>query len=135
MSVTVDLQKIIHIQVIGETGTGKTEVLAVIEKALRDHYGSRTLIVSGSLANERELFGDPLHEGRAQCVNPSRTVFVLEESNLPRAPAQIPLGAPIEQTNAPKVTFAEIDTSTACVAPSADPAPEMKMKRMPKVKK
>lgn len=66
---------LIEIRVIGPTGSGKSDVLEVIEHALRDAYGPCTMVASYDLAAERNLV--------AELKKPhiSRTVFVLTEQN------------------------------------------------------
>ena len=51
------MSKVIEIVVIGGTGSGKSHVLELIDKALRDGYGPHVQVVSRDLALERALGG------------------------------------------------------------------------------
>ena len=66
------MSKVIEIVVIGGTGSGKSHVLELIDKTLRDSYGPHVQIVSRELSQERAL-GSP---GSAPS---SDTVFELKE--------------------------------------------------------
>lgn len=65
----------IEIRVIGPTGSGKSDVMEVIEHALRDTYGPHTMVASHDLSLERNL-GSP---GAKPTVK--NTVFVITEKN------------------------------------------------------
>lgn len=78
------MKKIIEIKVTGATGTGKTEVVQVIENALKDFYGPHTQVVSYDLSLEKASApkGDVLGEAKAtgQCCKQQDTVFILSET-------------------------------------------------------
>ncbi|MDF3842699.1 hypothetical protein P3W55_13365 [Pseudomonas citronellolis] len=65
----------IEIRVIGPTGCGKSDVLEVIEHALRDAYGPCAMVASYDLAKERNQVAE-LKKPRI-----SSTVFVITEQN------------------------------------------------------
>jgi energy-coupling factor transporter ATP-binding protein EcfA2 len=67
------MTKVIEIVVIGATGSGKSHVLDVIDRALRAEYGHHVQIVSHDLSYERGL-GSP---GAKPSV--SDTIFSLKE--------------------------------------------------------
>ena len=50
--------KTIQINVKGETATGKSHILTVIEKALKAEYGNDLMIASRSLELERRMIRD-----------------------------------------------------------------------------
>lgn len=66
------MSKVIEIVVIGATGTGKSNVLAVIDAALREAYGPHTQVVSRELSLDRGL-GSPSDKPSAD------TIFSLRE--------------------------------------------------------
>ncbi len=66
------MSKVIEIVVIGGTGSGKSHLLELIDKALRDSYGPHVQIVSRELSQERGL-GSP---GSAPSAD---TIFELKE--------------------------------------------------------
>lgn len=70
---------IIHIEVTGETGTGKTSLLAFIEKALKNE---EYLTVSPELESERRMASQASVEKNMPDKNSS--VIVLSETNVPR---------------------------------------------------
>lgn len=72
--------KSIEINVGGCTGTGKTHVLSVIEKALREAYGDEAVIVSKELQTERDLLGS---DENFHKPNVRDTTFRLTEQNQP----------------------------------------------------
>ncbi|MCY1444769.1 hypothetical protein D9M71_612550 [compost metagenome] len=45
----------IEIRVLGPTASGKSDVMEVIEHALKDAYGPHTMVVSHDLARDRAL--------------------------------------------------------------------------------
>jgi len=67
------VSKVIEILVIGEVGSGKSHVLALIDKALRAEYGHHVQIASHDLSCERGL-GSPGTKPRV-----SETIFSLRE--------------------------------------------------------
>lgn len=67
------MTKVIEILVIGDTGSGKSHVLELIDKALRDGYGPHVQITSHDLSLERGL-GSPGEKPRV-----SDTIFNLRE--------------------------------------------------------
>ena len=67
------MTKVIEILVIGDTGSGKSHVLELIDKALRDGYGPHVQIASHDLSLERGL-GNPGEKPRV-----SETIFNLRE--------------------------------------------------------
>lgn len=67
------MTKVIEIVVIGGTGSGKSHVLELIDKALRAEYGHRVQIASHDLSCERGL-GSPGTKPRV-----SETIFSLKE--------------------------------------------------------
>lgn len=67
------MSKVIEIVVIGGTGTGKSHVLELIDKALRAEYGHHVQIASHDLSCERGL-GSPGEKPRV-----SDTIFSLRE--------------------------------------------------------
>ncbi|WP_256806558.1 hypothetical protein [Pseudomonas kurunegalensis] len=66
------MSKVIEIVVIGGTGSGKSHVLELIDKALRDGYGPHVQVVSRELSQERAL-GSPGAKPSAD------TIFSLKE--------------------------------------------------------
>lgn len=90
------MSKVIEIVVIGGVGSGKSHVLELIDKALRDSYGPHVQIVSRDLSQERAL-GSP---GSAPSAD---TIFELRE----RHPAAN------SEAEALKI---EVDTSGICSA-------------------
>ena len=66
------MSKLIEIVVVGPVGSGKSHILALIDKALREGYGPHTKIVSRELSQERGL-GGPSTEPLAD------TIFDLKE--------------------------------------------------------
>lgn len=79
------MKKIIEIKVTGDTGTGKSEVMQVIENALKDFYGLHAQVVSYDLSMEKASApnGDVLEEAKTtgQCCKQQDTVFILSETN------------------------------------------------------
>lgn len=73
------MSKVIEIVVIGGTGTGKSHVLELIDKALRAEYGHHVQIASHDLSCERGL-GSPGEKPRV-----SDTIFSLREQGLDSA--------------------------------------------------
>jgi len=76
--------KLIEITVSAETGTGKSEVTEVIERALRDFYGNNVQIASYDMQLERNSSGKNLIENAkntGQTVNIKNSVFVIKEHN------------------------------------------------------
>ena len=69
------MTKVIEIVVIGGTGSGKSHVLELIDKALRDGYGPHVQVVSRDLSLERGL-GSPGAEPSAD------TIFNLKEQGV-----------------------------------------------------
>jgi energy-coupling factor transporter ATP-binding protein EcfA2 len=69
------MSKVIEVVVIGAVGSGKSHVLSLIDKALRDGYGPHTQIVSRELSMERGL-GNPGAQPSAD------TIFSLKERGL-----------------------------------------------------
>lgn len=69
------MTKVIEIVVIGGTGSGKSHVLELIDKALRDGYGPHVQVVSRDLSLERGL-GSP---GAEPSVD---TIFNLKEQGV-----------------------------------------------------
>ncbi|MQT83973.1 hypothetical protein GHN92_05240 [Pseudomonas sp. FSL R10-2964] len=67
------MTKVIEIVVIGGTGSGKSHVLELIDKALRTEYGHHVQIASHDLSLERGL-GNPGEKPRV-----SETIFNLRE--------------------------------------------------------
>ena len=67
------MSKVIEIVVIGGTGSGKSHVLELIDKALRTEYGHHAQIASHDLSLERGL-GNPGEKPRV-----SETIFNLRE--------------------------------------------------------
>lgn len=67
------MSKVIEIVVIGGTGSGKSHVLELIDKALRTEYGHHAQIASHDLSLERGL-GNPGEKPRV-----SDTIFSLRE--------------------------------------------------------
>lgn len=67
------MTKVIEIVVIGGTGSGKSHVLELIDKALRTEYGHHVQIASHDLSLERGL-GNPGEKPRV-----SDTIFSLRE--------------------------------------------------------
>lgn len=67
------MTKVIEIVVIGDTGSGKSHVLELIDKALRAEYGHHVQIASHDLSLERGL-GSPGEKPRV-----SDTIFNLRE--------------------------------------------------------
>ncbi|MCY1298886.1 hypothetical protein D9M68_638480 [compost metagenome] len=65
----------IEIRVTGPTGTGKSDVMEVIEHALRDAYGPNAMVASHDLSRERAL--------RPTMTKPdiSRTACIITEQN------------------------------------------------------
>ena len=70
------MTKVIEIVVIGGTGTGKSHVLELIDKALRAEYGHHVQIASHDLSCERGL-GSPGEKPRV-----SDTIFNLREQGV-----------------------------------------------------
>ncbi|MDN4019658.1 hypothetical protein QX205_06070 [Acinetobacter pittii] len=68
--------KTIHISIKGETATGKSHVLTVIEKALKAEYGHDTMVTSRDLYLERNL---NCSDNQMNKPDKARTVFVLTE--------------------------------------------------------
>lgn len=68
--------KLLEIDVAGDVGTGKSHVLATIEKALIAEYGTEVSVVSHDLRNERALVGTDEDMTRPG----TRTIFALSES-------------------------------------------------------
>lgn len=76
--------KLIEILVSAETGSGKSEVMEVIENALRDFYGLNVQIASYDMQLERNSSGTSLIKNAkttGQTVNIKNSVFVLREHN------------------------------------------------------
>lgn len=71
--------EVIEINVEGDVGSGKTHVLAVIEKALKAEYGHSVQVVSRVLTIERNLLGDDSNMTKPNLDN---VVFVLRESGV-----------------------------------------------------
>ncbi|MCE0912054.1 MULTISPECIES: hypothetical protein [Pseudomonas] len=71
------MSKVIEIVVVGGVGSGKSHVLELIDKALRDGYGPHVQIVSRELSQERAM-GSPGAEPSTD------TIFELKE----RRPAE-----------------------------------------------
>lgn len=71
------MTKVIEIVVIGDTGSGKSHVLELIDKALRTEYGHHVQIASHDLSLERGL-GSPGEKPRV-----SDTIFNLREQGVP----------------------------------------------------
>lgn len=69
--------KLIEIVVIGATGSGKSHVLEIIDRALRAEYGHHVQIASHDLSCERGL-GNPGTKPRV-----SETIFSLREQGVP----------------------------------------------------
>lgn len=67
------MTKVIEIVVVGATGSGKSQVLELIERALRGEYGHHVQIASHDLSCERGL-GSPGEKPRV-----SDTIFSLRE--------------------------------------------------------
>lgn len=70
------MSKVIEIVVIGATGSGKSYVLELIDKALRAEYGHHVQIASHDLSCERGL-GSPSGKPRV-----SETIFSLREQGI-----------------------------------------------------
>ena len=75
------MSKVIEIVVIGGTGSGKSHVLGLIDRALRSEYGHHVQIASHDLSCERGL-GSP---GAKPSV--SDTIFSLKEQGVPAGKA------------------------------------------------
>lgn len=71
----------IEINVKGETGSGKSHVLAVIERALIAEYGPLMKINCSELVSERNLIGGNLDSWNKP--NPTQVNFNLTETNVP----------------------------------------------------
>lgn len=67
------MTKVIEIVVIGATGSGKSHVLDVIDRALRNEYGHHVQIASHDLSCERGL-GNPGEKPKV-----AETIFSLKE--------------------------------------------------------
>lgn len=67
----------IQITVNGNIGSGKSHILATIEKALKNEYGNDVMIASRDLFIERNMCRDEDMEK----INKSNTVIVLREEN------------------------------------------------------
>lgn len=72
-----DDMKVIEIEVKGCTGSGKSHVLDLIERALKAEYGPHTQVASYDLSVERGLTSEH------QPPKAKDTVFVLTETNQP----------------------------------------------------
>ena len=68
---------LIEVTVSGRTGCGKSEVVEVINQALRNHYGIRAKI-TGDI--DTEAIEEAKHTG--QTAKKKNTVFVLFEQNV-----------------------------------------------------
>jgi nucleoside-triphosphatase THEP1 len=68
---------LIEITVSGRTGSGKSEVLEVINNALREHYGIRA-----NITGETNLGAIDEANTTGQTANKKKTVFVLIEQNV-----------------------------------------------------
>lgn len=66
----------LQINVAGDVGSGKSHVLATIEKALKAEYGNDLMIASRDLQLERNLCGSD--EGMVK-LDKKNTVIVLTE--------------------------------------------------------
>ena len=84
------MTKVIEIVVIGGTGSGKSHVLELIDKALRTEYGHHVQIASHDLSLERGL-GNPGEKPRV-----SETIFNLREQGTASGGGQSMAGLKIE---------------------------------------
>ena len=84
------MTKVIEIVVIGGTGSGKSHVLELIDKALRTEYGHHAQIASHDLSLERGL-GNPGEKPRV-----SETIFNLREQGTASGGGQSMAGLKIE---------------------------------------
>lgn len=75
MRLAMDI-KTIQISVKGETATGKSHVLSVIEKALKAEYGHDVMVASRDLYLERNL---NCSDDQMNKPNKAKVVFVLSE--------------------------------------------------------
>lgn len=81
------MTKVIEIVVIGGTGSGKSHVLELIDKALRTEYGHHVQIASHDLSLERGL-GNPGEKPRV-----SETIFSLRERGTASGVGGLPSGS------------------------------------------
>lgn len=72
----------LEVIVKGQTGVGKSHVMAIIERALMQEYGHEVKITSEDLRNERNQMGDDIRNWAS--LDGSKVEIVIKEENVPR---------------------------------------------------
>ncbi|QHC93856.1 hypothetical protein PspR84_04185 [Pseudomonas sp. R84] len=103
------MTKVIEIVVIGATGSGKSHVLELIDRALRSEYGHHIQIASHDLSCERGL-GSP---GEAPRI--SETIFSLKERGVVSSQLVSNLKVEID-TSGIEFAIGKVETLRDCAA-------------------